>query len=274
MGGESAIPLDASIVLSMAVAALVCVGGPFLLAQLWRKRTGATWSAFGWGMAVFVLFQLVLRLPWHAPLLRWSHTHHDWRVPVLVFSALTAGIFEEIGRWAGYRTVLRSHRNARTGVMYGLGHGGIEAILFAAIPILALLLGWFLADRGLIRPGRGLDALRRQLSGVRVLNAELAVIERCLAMAAHIGLSLIVLQSFVRHSLGWLALAVSIHAVLDGVVVLTAPHLGPWTELIAAVLAGLVLLLGVRLARRSEPSRWWRANGLQASPPKSGPPSA
>src|SRR5262249_3727297 len=109
----------------MAAAALVCLGGPFLLAQLWRKRTGAPWSAFGWGMAVFVLFQLVLRLPWQAPLLRWSHTHHDWRLPVLAFSALTAGVFEEVGRWAGYRTVLRADRTARTGVMYGLGHGGI-----------------------------------------------------------------------------------------------------------------------------------------------------
>ena len=240
----------------MAAAALVCFGGPFLVAGLWRKRTGAPWSAFGWGMAVFVFFQLVLRLPWQAPLLRWSHTHLDWRVPVLAFSSLTAGVFEEVGRWAGYRTVLRSDRTARTGVMYGLGHGGIEAILIAALPLSALLVGWFLANHGLVSPGRGLDALRRQAEGVHVLDVELGVVERTSAMAAHVGLSLIVLQTFVRHAVRWLLLAISMHAVLDGAVVLTAPRLGPWSELIAAVLAGVVLLIGVRLARGSEPGRW------------------
>jgi uncharacterized membrane protein YhfC len=248
------IPLDFSIAMSMAVAALVCIGGPFLIAQLWRKRTGAAWSAFGWGMAVFALFQLVLRLPWQVPLTRWAHAHHEWRIPILAFSALTAGVFEEVGRWAGYRTVLRSERNMRTGVMYGLGHGGIEAILFAGLPIVGLLVGWFLAARGLIPPGRGLDALRRQLGGVRVLDAELAVIERVCAMAAHVGLSLIVLQTFIRHSLGWLLLAVSIHAALDGSVVLAARRLGPWSELLAAVLAALVLLVGVIIATRSRQS--------------------
>src|SRR5262249_10355310 len=155
-------------------------------------RTGASWSAFGWGMAVFVVFQVVLRLPWQVPLARWSHAQHEWRLPVLSFSALTAGVFEEGGRWAGYRTVLRCGRSTRTGVMYGLGHGGLEAILVGALPIAGMLVAWFLTTRGLIPPGRGLDALRRQLAEVHVLNSALAVIERVSAIAAHVGLSLIV----------------------------------------------------------------------------------
>src|SRR5215475_9943887 len=97
---SSSIHLDPSIAWSMVAAALVCVGGPFLAAQLWRNRTGASWSAFGWGMAVFAVFQVVLRLPWQVPLARWGHTHHEWRLPILAFSALTAGLFEEVGRWA------------------------------------------------------------------------------------------------------------------------------------------------------------------------------
>src|SRR5215469_1559813 len=165
------IPLDSTVAVSMAVAALVCIGGPFLVALLWHKRTGAAWNAFGWGMAVFVLFQVVLRLPWQVPLARWAHAHQEWRIPFLLFSALTAGLFEEVGRWVGYRTVLRTERNARAGVMYGLGHGGIEAILFAGLPIAALLVAWFLTAGGLIPPGHALDALRRKLEGVQVLNA-------------------------------------------------------------------------------------------------------
>jgi uncharacterized membrane protein YhfC len=241
--------LEPTIALSMLAAALVCTGGPFLLGKLWRERTGAPWSAFGWGMAVFAVFQVVLRLPWQVPLARWSHTHHAWRLPILAFSALTAGIFEEVGRWTGYRTVLRSERSTRTGVMYGLGHGGLEAILFGALPIAGLLVASLLAARGLIPAGRALDAVRRQLAGVHVINATLAVVERACAMAAHVGLSLIVLQSFARRAPGWLVLAIAIHAALDGIVVFAAPHLGPWTELIVAGLSGFVLWLGVRVAR-------------------------
>ena len=249
------IPLDFTVAVSMVVAALVCIGGPFLVAQLWRRRTGAAWNAFGWGMAVFVLFQVVLRLPWQVPLAHWARAHQPWRVPFIAFSALTAGLFEEVGRWAGYRTVLRSERSMRTGVMYGLGHGGIEAILFAGLPIASLLAGWFFAARGLIPPGHGLDVLRRQLGAVHVLNAALAVIERVSAMAAHVGLSLIVLQTFVRPSVRWLLLAVLIHAALDGTVLLAAPRLGAWTEVVAAVLAALILLAGVGIAR-SPPQPW------------------
>jgi len=139
-------------------------------------------------------------------------------------------------------------------VMYGLGHGGIEAILFGGLPIVGLLLGWFLTVRGLIPPGRGLDAVRRQLEAVHVLNAELAVIERVSAMAAHVGLSLVVLQTFTRHNLRWLLLAISIHAVFDGAVVFAAPRLGPWSELLAAFLAALVLLFGLALAREGPES--------------------
>src|SRR5262249_23507862 len=99
MGEASSIPLDASTASSMVVVIVVCFGGPFLAAYLWRNRTGASWSAFGWGMAVFAVFQVVLRLPWQVPLARWGHTHHEWRLPILAFSALTAGLFEEVGRW-------------------------------------------------------------------------------------------------------------------------------------------------------------------------------
>jgi uncharacterized membrane protein YhfC len=261
------IPLDVSIAASMVAAVLVCTGGPFLLAQLWHRRTGVAWRAFGWGMAIFVVFQVVLRLPWQVPLARWAHAHHAWRLPFLLFSALTAGVFEEVGRWAGYRTVLRSERTMRVGVMYGLGHGGIEAILFASLPMVGLLVAWFLAARGLIPPGRGLDALQRQLGEVRVLNSVLAVIERVCAMATHVGLSLIVLQTFVRHSVGWLLLAVSIHAVLDGSVVLAAQRLGPWSELLAAALAALVLWVGVRLTKPSDPS--WKEAHTTSSPSNS-----
>src|SRR5207237_8795386 len=39
------------------------------------------------------------------------------------------GLFEEIGRWLGYRFLIKYDRTWRVGIMYGAGHGGLESML-------------------------------------------------------------------------------------------------------------------------------------------------
>src|SRR5215469_4585815 len=173
-----------TIALSIALAAIVCLCGPFVLGILWRQRTGVAPAAFGWGMVVFAA-ALVLRL-WQFPLGRWVHAAHPtWTTWFLMFSACTAGVFEEVGRWIGYRTVLRGERTQRVAVMYGLGHGGCESILLVSLPMVGLLIAWALAARGQIDAGPATQAIQQQLEGLGAWGVQLAVLERASAMVLH-----------------------------------------------------------------------------------------
>jgi uncharacterized membrane protein YhfC len=251
------VPFDPGAATGLAVAAAVCLIGPILVALWWHRRSRAPLSAFGAGALVFLVSQVILRLPWQIPLGRWVQMHSDWLIPFLLFSSLTAALFEETGRWAGYRYLLRKERSPRIGVMFGLGHGGLEAILLAGLPLAGLLVAWVMASRGMIPSERALEAVRQQAAAVDGWKVLLAAVERASAMAAHVGLSLIVLQMWMRSGKRWLALAIALHFTVNAAaaMLVIALKLSPVIgEMILVVLAVGVLSLGWRLARRAEDS--------------------
>ena len=57
-----------------------------------------------------------------------------------LFGGTMAGIFEECGRWAAFRLTRRWSRGPEDALMYGAGHGGIEAALLAGSMMLNNLL--------------------------------------------------------------------------------------------------------------------------------------
>ena len=84
---------------------------------------------------VCLVFQLLSRIPIVTVLqatvlmhLLLTSTEFTWIW--LVILAITAGLFEEVGRYVGYRLFLR--REPKTwskAVMFGLGHGGLESMV-------------------------------------------------------------------------------------------------------------------------------------------------
>jgi len=146
-GSPAHVAFDPAIATSLAVAALICLVGPLLAALWWHRRTRAPLGALGVGALVFLISQVILRLPWQIPLGRWVQGHSRWLIPFLLFSSFTAGLFEETGRWAGYKYLLRRERSRRVAVMFGIGHGALEAILLAGLPLAGLLVSWMLTRR-------------------------------------------------------------------------------------------------------------------------------
>ena len=59
-----------------------------------------------------------------------SSIEFDWH---FIFLGITAGVFEECGRYMGFKLTLKKHRRFGDGVAFALGHGGIEALLIAGI---------------------------------------------------------------------------------------------------------------------------------------------
>jgi uncharacterized membrane protein YhfC len=234
----------------LALAAALCLLAPALAAAWWRRKSGAPWKPFFSGALVFFVSQVVLRFPWQIPLAHSIYRHPKWLVPFLLVSSLTAGVFEETGRWLGYRYLIREHTR-RVGVIFGLGHGWLESLLLAGVPLATLLVSWIVAAQGTIPAGPALEAIRQRTAGLSFWGAQVPALERAGAVLFHVGCALIVLRGWTRHQTGWLALAIGLHS---GINALTAAMIYVYrmsalrTEIVFVILALLVLGLGWRVA--------------------------
>jgi uncharacterized membrane protein YhfC len=133
--------------------------------------------------------------------------------------ALTAALFEEVGRYIGYRWLMgREEKTWSKAVMYGLGHGGLESMLLVAgltlIGLINLLL--LLSMVGSL-PADQRALVEQQLAAVRGQPDWLPLVgawERLWSIAFQVAMSVVVLQVF-RRGMVWLGLAILAHALLD-----------------------------------------------------------
>jgi len=233
----------------LALAAAATTLGPMAVALWWNKRSGAPMSVWGAGALVFVVSQCVLRLPWQIPLGIWvgPRIHGSWWLSFawIATSSLTAGLFEEVGRWGGYRWLVKKERSFRTGVMFGLGHGGIESMLLVGLSLVGTLMTYVLlaATPSLLKlPPETLDKAVTVMSRLHAGDFVAGVVERVMALTFHVACSLVVLQCFVRGSRWWVALAVGIHFVADLVAVGGAVELRRYGALVGET-AGVPMFL-------------------------------
>jgi uncharacterized membrane protein YhfC len=198
---------------------------PLVLAFIIARRLKVSWRYFGFGALVFFVCQLITRVPAveiiqavitpdlnASPLLLWS-----W----LVVLSLTAGLFEEVGRYLGYRLFMRGEEKTwAKAVMYGTGHGGLESmVLVAGLAALTLL-------NLLLIPALNLSALsasqqKQIVDQFAAIAAQpgwlplLGAYERLCAITFHIAMSVVVLQVFRRGQIRWLWIAIFAHFAFD-----------------------------------------------------------
>jgi uncharacterized membrane protein YhfC len=245
----------------LALSALLTLLGPVAIAWWWRRRSGASWKTWGWGVLVFFVSQCVLRLPWQIALGIWlaprlaKSTALMWAW--VGVSSFTAGLFEECGRWAGYRWLVRRERTFRVGVMFGLGHGGVESMLLVGVSLAGVLATYLLLAAHALPPlppeaeTKVVEAMSRMGPG----DAIAGMLERVMAVTVQVALSLVVLQSFVRESRRWLAIAIAGHFVVDFGSVAGAMLLrghGALVVELAVVPAAIAAVLVIRALRSSE----------------------
>lgn len=219
-------------------AIIFVIALPFVLILIARSRLQVGWRYVGYGALIFFAFQLITRVPavevlqyFLTPQLKASR---PLLLAFLVFLALTAALFEEIGRYLGYRWFMgHEEKTWAKGVMYGLGHGGLEsAVLVGGLAILQVINIWLLSTTNLeIAPAAQRATAAAQMAAIAAQPGWLPLLvgwERLCTITAHVMLSLVVLQVFRRGSLSWLWLAIGLHFVLDGVTVLLPQfvHLG------------------------------------------------
>src|SRR5919109_334441 len=137
-----ALEISGERIAAFTIAGLLAILLPLALAIIAWRRLGAGWRYFAYGALIFFLFQIITRVPAVAviqvalrPQLQASLA---LRIVFGVALALTAGLFEEVGRYVGYRWLMRREEKTWSkAVMYGLGHGGLESILLVGLGALA-----------------------------------------------------------------------------------------------------------------------------------------
>ncbi len=243
---------------------------PLGLAIALRRRYVAPWYLFCVGAVAFVAAQIV-----HIPLNEWltdigligpvaADAPDLWRTAVVL--GFSAAISETTARVVAFWILFRYHKaqHFEDGVMVGLGHGGIEAMLFGAVltaasfTALLSLQGTDLSSLGLTADQ--LTAVTQQLEMVDsspfVIFAGL--VERAAAISLHVIVSVLVWLSFKRRTPIYALIGLLFHALFDTLAVLLPQFTqNVWLiEGVFVLLAGLGLLWLWRVWPKGErPSR-------------------
>lgn len=161
------------------------------------------------GVLTFLIFQVFTRiyiLQVILPTQVWYILFtYEYPIVYAFLLSLTAGLFEEIGRYIMMKYILRK-MDIKKALAFGLGHGGIEAILFVGLALV-------LTNPMLI------DSQQLLMSGL----------ERFSAIIFHLGFSVLVYQMIFKSKKFNLLYAISLHTLVNFVsVVLMMNGVNMW----------------------------------------------
>ena len=240
--------------IALAITGIFAILYPFVLAFIARMRLNVPWRYFWYGTLVFLVFQLITRVPAVlalgavlAPQLKASVT---FRFIWYIMLALTAGLFEEVGRYVGYRIFMRREEKTWSkAIMYGIGHGGIESIVIVGVVSLISLVNIIVASNtnvNALTPSQHATVVQQ----FATFNAQpvwfplLGAWERLWTIPIHVALSVIVLQVFRRNNIAWLWLAIIAHAIVDFTAIEIVELLGAST-ITSLITEGVVAVFGI-----------------------------
>jgi uncharacterized membrane protein YhfC len=249
----------------MLIAAyLLSVSGmiilPIVLAFYLTRKFSLSWKLVMAGAVTFIVSQ-VLHIPVLSALTALFKNGTLPSVPptwTLLFNAvllgLLAGIFEETARWVLYKFVLKDAKTWNEGVLVGIGHGGIEAVLLGFIALTSVLgmISMRNADLSAFGiPADQMELAKQQVAAfwsAPVYMAFLGFVERIFAICLHLSLSVMVLYSVAYKKPLWFWIALLWHAVVDGITVYWLPTVGALgIEGIVGVCAVISLLILFRM---------------------------
>lgn len=258
--------VPASNILAMICTLLIAVGLPILLLIVWKVKSKAKLYPFFLGCGTFIVFALVLEQICHTVVQLLTGTLlTDNIVFYAIYGGLAAGLFEETGRLVVMKFCMKKDLEKKNAIMYGIGHGGIEAILLIGMTYVSNLslaitvnsgsLGEIMATLEGAQPGSS-AAFLTQIAPLWELPASqflLAGVERIGAIGLHIVMSYLVYLAVKRSRLGWYGLSILVHAFANAGIVLLAQVLPiAAVEFVFIVFVAIMLVMVVYNYRHSK----------------------
>ncbi|TMC55228.1 MAG: YhfC family intramembrane metalloprotease, partial [Chloroflexi bacterium] len=146
--------------LTLPVNGLLMIAMPIALAIFLHRKMGVRAGLASQVLHIPFLLALTALFTQHWP----PAPPAEW---MLVFNAivlgLAAGIFEEVARWVAYRYFLKTTRTWREALMFGTGHGGMEAILLGVVVLVTFAAMYTLQTTPSLIPDAQRAAIEAQL---------------------------------------------------------------------------------------------------------------
>lgn len=211
--------------IGMIFSLLLSFALPIILLLLVKIKLKANLTSFVIGCAVFIVFALVLESLMHSVVLTATGTLLTDNIILYgLYGGLAAALFEETGRLIAMNFFMKESLNKQNSLMYGIGHGGIEAILLVGMTYVSNLLSAFMINSGALQASMELvDAEFQQTTfeQIKVLwelppwQFYMAGVERLIALILQISLSVLVYKAASTKSRTFWFLAFGIHFAVD-----------------------------------------------------------
>jgi uncharacterized membrane protein YhfC len=228
--------MNTGLLVTMILAAAVEILFPLALGLWIARRWRVPWKFFLYGAIIFLVFQEFTRIPalslLQPAIAGWLGSSPWAKYAWILFLALTAGLFEEGGRYLGYRFLWKNEdKTSPRALMYGAGHGGVESMVLVGLTMLLQVFNLvyiFQVDPASLPPDQALLVYQAKETVALMPGwlPLLGALERLMAMALQVSLSVMVLQVFTRGKGYWWWLALGYHALADLVAVLV----GDWAS--------------------------------------------
>lgn len=224
-------------IIAMTVSLVVSVGLPIILCILVYRKTKARISGFFIGAATFFVFALVLEQILHVIVLGAAGTALTGNIWLYaLYGGLAAGIFEETGRYMAMKLCMKKSLNKQNAIMYGVGHGGIEAILLAGLACVNNLVIAVMINSGqapMLLSLSGVNELTYQQALGQLMSVAttpswifyMVGLERISAIIFHISASYLVYLAVSRKKPLYYLLAILAHFLMDAAVVVAGKYL-------------------------------------------------
>lgn len=251
-------------IVCMAAEALMFIIIPFIIFAVLKKRFKTSVAPFFFGFIIFPVFAIVLEGIMHTFVLQseigTKIQENGWLYAL--YGGLAAGVFEETGRFLCFKTLMRKSTDRRDSIMYGAGHAGIEAIYLGIGAVgmnivfsIMMNMGQTDAILATATDEASLAVAKQTLEGLATQQPWLyflGVWERLSAIGLHIALSVLVYAAARRKKFILYPVAILIHALADGVLVVLSKvyELNFVTiEVVCSVMALLTALFAAKVYR-------------------------
>jgi uncharacterized membrane protein YhfC len=176
------------------------------------------------GIAGFILFALILERSIHSIVFA-KFTLREKPLIYIIYGIFMAGVFEETARFIAFKILKKKYTGVGTGLAYGLGHGGMEAILFVGLSMINTIIFSIILNVGNIETitgklqGESLEQINTQITTILTTSPYLFLvggIERVFAICIQISLSIIVFYSVYGKNKLWLyPFSIILHAIIN-----------------------------------------------------------
>ena len=210
----------------MIISLIICVVLPIGGIVVLKIKYKVSLKAFFIGMLAFFIAVQILEAPIHSYFLSINKGTAEFLlgnpIAYMLYGGLMAGVFEETARLISFKYLIKD-RNDMTAIAYGVGHGGMEAILVGFISSLNAIIYSIFINNGSFQSLMENASVSEEVIATtynQFVNSNsflwlMTGFERITAMIIHISLSILVFYAVKERKYIYYFIAIICHAVIN-----------------------------------------------------------